>query len=139
MKLPRIVIYSDNLPNGIDGDALMFIVRIRNQYRNDHGILAHEDEHVKQWYTCFAAGIITSFMLWVLAYSMWPITLVLGVGAHSIMYSLVDRYRLWSEVAAYRVQANYFADDRRELFASFIASRYRLSISASDAEVMLRN
>lgn len=49
----------------------------------------------------------------------------------------VPRYKLWSEVQAYKCQAQYYADDRRLLFARFIATKYKLSISATDAHQLL--
>lgn len=144
MKLPFIKLYTDDLPDDVGGTAVYFIVRIRPKYRDDIGIQTHEYQHVKQWYTLFAIGALAALAL---AYvpelaqwrDYWIAALLAGVFAHNLLYTLVPKYRLWAEVAAYREQLKYYPDDRAELFAGFIASRYRLDVSREDALNLLRN
>jgi hypothetical protein len=48
------------------------------------------------------------------------------------------RSQLDREVAAYKVQAACYSDDRIPLFAGYIATKYGLGINATNAERMLR-
>jgi hypothetical protein len=106
--LPALVIYTDKLPKDWQGGVTQGpVIRLRPKYKDDPGILAHELVHVRQWY----------------------LTLTL----HSLLHLLVPRYKLWSEVQAYREQAKHYAEDRRPQFAEFLASRYGLDITASQA------
>jgi hypothetical protein len=84
---------------------------IKPEYKDDIGLLAHEREHVAQWFCTF--------------------------GLHSLFYRLSERYRLWSEVRAYRVQLKH-SPGREELFASFIAERYKLKITQQEALELLK-
>jgi len=78
----------------------------RPRYADDKGILAHEVMHIQQAWA-----------------NPW----------HGVMYRYLDAYRLWSEVKCYREQATYYPDDRRRMFAGFIATDYRLDISEDAA------
>lgn len=99
------------MPANAAGCARGPLIFIRPEYREDKGLLAHEQTHVKQWFCT--------------------------LGLHSFLYLLVDRYRLWAEVEAYKVQATHYPDDRRPLFAHFISTNYGLSISEADALKLL--
>ena len=48
------------------------------------------------------------------------------------------RSKLEREVAAYKVQAACYPDDRIPLFAGYIANKYELDISVIEAEKLLR-
>jgi hypothetical protein len=87
-------------------------VFIRPEYRNDVGLLKHEQTHVKQWFRT--------------------------LGFHPLMYLLSDSYKLASEVECYKEQAKEYSDDRLPMFAVFIADKYGLNISAEDALELLR-
>lgn len=89
-----------------------FMIRIRPSHKDDKGLLAHEKVHVKQWW--------------------------LTLGIHSILYIFSKRYRLWSEVKADKEQLKHYPDDRSELFAHFIATKYSLDIDKQDALNLLR-
>lgn len=107
--------YTDNLPEGVGGEARAFFVRIRPSYRNDVGIHRHEEEHVYQWWVTF--------------------------GLHSLLYLVSKKYRLWSEVQAYRKQLqNPPADQKDEyrwMYARYISEDYKLSISVTEAYKLL--
>lgn len=79
------------------------IVRILKTHKNDEGLYQHELVHVKQWF--------------------------LTLGFHGLFYRFSDKYKLWSEVQAYKKQLKYYDNDRTEQFAGFIADHYKLSIS----------
>lgn len=92
---------------------LLPVIFIRPKYRDDAGLYAHELEHVKQ----ALRGLLI---------------------AHLLLYQFSARYKLWAEVAAYRIQAKHYPDDRRPLFARFIAQHYGLDVSEQEALEALR-
>lgn len=142
MKLPSLTLYTDNLPPYVGGCANAFVVRIHPKYRNDFGIHAHEYEHVRQWYVGVLLGILVALTVSSIhsAWSvLWPHALIAGCALHPIAYLLLPRYRLWAEARAYRVQSTYYPDDRRKLFAAFIATNYNLSVTVNEAESAIRN
>lgn len=112
MRYP-LTFYVQQLSPDVGGCANGPIIRILEKYRNDAGIYQHELVHVKQWFITF--------------------------GIHNLLYMLFDWYRLVSEVEAYREQAKHYPDDRRKLFASYIAKYYNLNILPEEAEQLLRN
>jgi hypothetical protein len=85
---------------------------IRPAYRDDAGLLAHERVHVRQW--------LRTLML------------------HPLLYALSDKYKLASEVEAYREQSKYDSDDCTLQYAGYLAHNYSLSISVADAHLKLR-
>lgn len=90
----------------------MFLVFILNAYKGDEGLLQHELTHIEQSYK----GL---WIFWLLR------------------YSLSDKYRLMSEIEAYKIQIGYgkLSADRA---AYFISKNYRLSISQDRALELLR-
>lgn len=111
--LPALVIYTDHLPQPWQGGITQGpVIRLRPRYRADAGLLAHELTHVRQWYAT--------------------------LGPHSLLYLVSRRYRLWAEVRAYRIQACHYPDDRRPLFARFIAANYGLNVTVDAALEALR-
>jgi hypothetical protein len=111
--LPAFVIYTSDLPENKGGVANGFIVRIKPKYKSDNGILQHELTHIKQWYRTFTF--------------------------HSLLYLFNKKYRLSSEVEAYREQLKYYLDDRTDLFAKFIAEDYNLDVERDNVIGMLKN
>lgn len=137
MRYPTWTIYTDNMPAKFGGCAGAFVVRIRPKYRDDAGLHAHEDEHVRQWYAGVLIGALVACVmaylpgLWLWS-AFWPLALIAGCFLHPLAY-LLPRYRLWAEVRAYRIQLNHYPDDRSRLFAGFLASKYRLEITPGEA------
>lgn len=80
---------------------------IRPAYKDDAGLLAHEKVHVKQW--------------------------LRTLGLHGLLYLLFDKYKLASEVEAYKVQASLYSDDRRPQLAAHLATHYGLNITQHEA------
>ena len=117
MRWPALILYTERLPYGVGGIARGPLVLIRPQYRNDRGIHAHELEHVRQWWvTC---------------------------GLHPLLYYFVRRYRLWSEVGAYRVQMQLPDGQGGRLSAESAARRlmkprYRLELTDERALAYFR-
>ena len=134
--IPHFVHYTDSLPEGVGGTAQGPYVRIRPKYRDDKGLHAHEIEHVKQWWvaTILSAVLIAAG----LRYLQEPLWGAVGsVGVHGVLYTLIPAYRLWCEVQAHKVQAKHNPESVA-LFAQRIATKYRLKITAEEAEQRLR-
>lgn len=132
-----LTFYVESLPPNTGGCANGPVIRILNKYRNDYGIYRHELEHVKQWFYMSVVGIPIFYGLYSIGYTdIAPIS-VGAIGIHSLLYKLVQPYRLWSEVSAYKEQSRWYANDRRPLFASFISSNYNLSITEAEALKLL--
>lgn len=107
-----LIIHTDNLPTDHKAVTNGPVIRIRPSHKDDKGLLAHEKVHVKQWW--------------------------LTLGIHSILYIFSKRYRLWSEVKAHKEQLKHYPDDRTELFAYFIATKYNLRITQEEAAKLLK-
>ena len=110
MKYP-LTFYVDSLPDDAAGVAQGPIIRILKSHKDDVGLYQHELMHVKQWFCT--------------------------LGLHSFLYLLFDSYVLWSEVQAYRKQAEYYPDDRKPLFASYISKYYDLNLTTEKALELL--
>lgn len=144
MKFPSLTIYTDNLPANVGGCANAFVVRIRNKYREDQGIHAHEYEHVRQWYVGVLIGLAAALALKLIPTiafwsALWPLAVLVGCALHPLAYLLLPGYKLWAEARAYRIQSGYYPDDRRPLFAGFLASNYGLNITADEALAAIRS
>lgn len=129
----------------VGGSANGPVVRIRPKYieRNDEGILNHELNHVKQFYTplLISLGIFAALWLWLGYISIYSVyILTIGGSLHSLLYLLVRPYKLWSEVTSYKVQAKHYANYNEKLqeFAGYIAKYYNLNISQNEALVLLQ-
>ena len=127
---------TSTLPNGIGGVAVMFWTTVLDKYRDDTGLMMHELEHVKQFWRLALLSIPLVILLWGLSlplgFALWP------VPAHSLLYRVSKRYRLYCEVEAYRLQASSYPDDRRPIFAHYIANDYRLDIAPAAALKLLK-
>jgi hypothetical protein len=106
-----MIFYVNSLPNGHAGMTNGPVIRILKSHKDDRGLREHEREHVKQW--------------------------LFSLGLHSFLYLFSKRYRLWSEVQCYRAQLKH-SPGREELFASFIAERYKLKITQQEALELLK-
>lgn len=108
-----MIFYTDRfVPEGSAGCARGPLIFIRPACMHDMGLLEHERVHVRQW--------------------------LRTVGLHSILYLVSKEYRLKTEVEAYRKQAQYYTDDRRPLFASYIANDYGLTVTEEEALRLLQ-
>ncbi len=113
--LPAFIIYTDFMPDNFSGATNAMIVRIRPHHKDDQGLLEHELVHVRQSYRLF-------FLI------------------HAVLYLASKRYRLYSEVEAYRKQLWYSLniDYLRGQFAGFIAEKYNLDITKEQALELLQ-
>ncbi|MDD3938098.1 hypothetical protein [Rhodoferax sp.] len=142
MIYPHITIYTDRLPANVAGRANGPLIRIKPAYKNDAGIHAHELVHVAQfWRFGFVGFGVAALLMFVPQFGefAWaaPIAAAAGFGLHSILYMASKRYRLWSEVSAYKEQLKHYTDDRRQLFAWFIYAHYGLDVTQDEAFKLL--
>lgn len=139
MRYP-LTFYVQSLPPDVGGCANAFVIRILEKYKNDEGIYQHELTHVKQWVAFFAVGLAVA-MAHYAVHSNWFVAAsiaLIGASVHGIYYRFVEPYRLHCEVESYRVQSEHYQDDRRKLFAVFIAKNYNLNITPEEAGQLLR-
>jgi hypothetical protein len=117
------------------------IIFVRPKYieNKDEGIIQHELTHVKQFYIPFILSIIIFFIIFGLLGRLEWWILPIGFGIHSLTYLLFEKYRLWSEVSCYKVQASYYPDQLPHLirFADVISKYYRINITKGDALKLL--
>lgn len=105
-----MIFYTDRfVPEKAAGCARGPFIFIRPKYKDDIGLLEHEKVHVRQWYRTF--------------------------GLHSFLYLFSEKYRLKSEVEAYRKQLEY--SDDIDLFAKYISEDYNINISIDEAKKLL--
>ena len=108
--IPHIVIHTELLLGTAAGKALGPIILIRPAYRGDAGLLAHEVEHVRQFWSSLG------FML--------------------LLYPLVRSYREKCEAKAFAVQVKHGASLAR--MAEIMARpTYRLKITQERAAELI--
>lgn len=134
--IPHIKILTEKLPARVAGYTTGPVIWIKPRYKDDRGLIEHELVHVYQWY-------MWMFPMLILAAVLYPnpsyIYAVAGaIGLAGLVYLLVPKYKLWAEVQAYKEQAKWYPDDRRPLFAKFIAENYKLNISQAEALAKLK-
>ena len=151
--VPVPIFYTDRLPHGVGARVAWYapIVSIRPKYHGDEGLHRHELEHVRQWWTCFAAmGAITTLALLVIlpvvGHPMPQESLMLALWlswlAHPLLHTLSRPYRTIAEIYAFRKQmmyANRHGEplSREEAGARLASSRYMLQIGQTEARQLL--
>jgi hypothetical protein len=143
MKL-ALVQYTNNVPIGFAGVTYGPWVRILETKRDDAGLLAHELLHVNQFWFAVLALVCWLPALWLVPQDV-ALWLVLGVAIVTLLCR--KRLTLMAEVDAYRVQLKVTTDavplsvaeteNRAMLFATFISTKYGLSITVTDALKLL--
>lgn len=88
------------------------LVFIKPEYKNDKGLLAHEQVHVSQW-------------------KRNPLM--------PLIYKFNKTYRLNCEVEAFKEQLKYYDNKEYHLdyFSNFLATNYNLNITKDAAKVLL--
>ena len=132
-----LTFYVNTLPPHAAGTANGPIIRILKTHRNDKGLYEHELEHVMQWASGVLLGVLVALLLHTFESPYWLAAFIAGAAVHPVLYSLIPKYRLWAEVQAYREQAKHYDDDRKPLFASFIAIHYKLNVTPGEALSLL--
>jgi hypothetical protein len=112
------------------------LILMRPKYKDDRGLLEHELVHVRDWYWSLLPGLIVSAVMLYLGLPYFYAPAIAGLFLLGGLY-YVPSIRLAEEVRAYREQIKYYPDDRRLLFAGFIANKYGLNIMAEQALKLL--
>lgn len=126
MKIPHILKYDD----GEGGRQMGPLIRINEKYRDDTGLLAHEVEHVKQWWI---VSIICA-VLWLLFVPLSGLGLAfawLPFAAYHLLYQ-VPAVQKWIEVRCWRVQLSY-TPDRVDAAARLLSTKYDFKMSYDEA------
>jgi len=110
--LPYLLFYVEDNEQWWAGRANGPVVRIKATYRDDMGLLWHEEEHVRQWYKT--------------------------LGLHGFLYRFVRRYRAWSEATAYAMQVQGGAGLNRMARAMANPENYDLQMRAVEAKRMIK-
>jgi hypothetical protein len=114
--IPVPVIASPWLPGRIVGLSLGFAVVVRDDFAQDEPTLVHELVHCKQFFR--SGGLL-----------------------HFILYFVSTKYRLRTEIEAYRAEIDScdanIALSRLEESASALAHGYRLKLSQSECRTLL--
>jgi hypothetical protein len=138
---PNITIYTDKLPQNVNGSTNAFVVRIRSECKDDAGVHAHEYTHVEQWYKALAVWLVLSALLVAGTYdslgcSLAPIA-VAGIGLHSLLYFFVRSYRLKTEAQAYAEQVKAGAN-LADMANDLAGDSYKLGITKEQAKVEIQ-
>lgn len=111
-----MIFYSKRFLNGHAGTVKIFLIPviiIDPAYKDDEGLLAHEQTHVDQAWRCIFPPI------------------------HALRYNLDKDYRLKCEVEAYRKQLEYSPNSVLH-FANYLATRYGLDVTVEHALSLLQ-
>lgn len=106
-----LVIYTRLLPERKAGLAIGPLVLIQRRYKGDAGLLAHELEHVRQFWVTF--------------------------GLHLIFYPFSRHYRLWAEAVAFARQVRPDRSDLDAMAERLARASYRLNITRYEARRMI--
>jgi hypothetical protein len=128
-----LTFYVESLSPNVGGCSNGPIIRILEKYRHDEGLYRHELLHAMQWAVWSLLCIPTAYILYQLGLFDWMGLAILPSTFHQLLYKLIPSYRFWAEVEAYKVQALYYPDDRRPLFAEYIANCYDLPHTTKQA------
>ncbi len=105
--LPYVLFYFPDNGEWFAGRAYGPVVKIKRKYKDDKGLLWHEEEHVRQFYKT--------------------------LGLHGLLYKFVRRYRAWAEATAYARQVEGGADLARMALAMSKPENYDLEMTQAEA------
>lgn len=116
---------------------------VRNKYKDDMGVIAHENLHTLQWLKLAAIGPVSGVVVYFanieIAQPYLLAIMLVPALFHGLLYKFSDWYRLKSEVAAYKEQQKHYADDRTDGFADYLITKYDLNLTKEDAVKGLRS
>lgn len=137
-----VVRHTDNIPAWAAATSRLFLISIRKGKEGDVGILEHEKTHVRQWWKFF---IPLSLVGWLLLYfasgttagfSASLVVIGLAPSLHALLYKTTRRYRLWSEVEAYRAQIRHGGRTQAAV-KGIMNPEYRFNLTEQDAKELL--
>ena len=138
-----ITIYTDKLiPDKFGAVSFGPVTLIRPKYKDDKGLHEHEATHFAQWATLTAIGPVSAIVAYgaqIEAVQPYLLAILLVPSLfHGVLYKFISRYRQACEVSAYKEQLKAYPDDRSELFGGFLASKYDLDVTHTQAIKLLK-
>lgn len=129
MTLPHKVKYTDKV---VGGDAKYFRIRINPKYKDDAGLMAHEYEHIVQWYKSVAvlSALVVLISIFSLPYAI-ALSPIVFFG-HNILYRS-KFYRKYCETRAIREQLKHYSPSMLDWGAERLSKDYNLDISKEQA------
>lgn len=136
MKLPYYLKVTDAVKYA---DSKMCRVRINPDYEDHKGLLAHEEEHIKQWYTAMIPLLIIAVITWFTYRQDLGLAIgVLAITAKDLAYTFIKRVRFELEARAYRKQLEVQGPQNLEVFAKALAEGYDLNITVEEAREKIK-
>ena len=131
--------YTDSMPAAFGGQTRGPVIKIRPKYKGDAGLLEHEKFHVREWWAWSCAVALAAIAVALALGPMIGLPFLLWAPlAHQAVYRWSRRYRLWSEVRAYRIQLRQYGPSTSAEFAvRALADKYDLGISREEARRLL--
>lgn len=132
MKIPHILKYD----SGDGGRAFGPLIRINKSMKHDEGLLAHEIEHVKQWWV---VSIICA-VLWFAFVPMHGLGIVfawLPLTVYQLLQEIPPIQKL-IELRCWRVQLSKYGECRANQAAKLFSTKYHFKISEEEAYQLLK-
>ena len=144
MKFPAITKYTKKMPDkNTHGYSKFFLVYIHPDYKEDKGLQAHEEEHVNIWwlislpsFLLFAILLLTLNLQGDKQFGLF-MGMLLSPMFPGLLTTLSSKFRLWSEVRCYAVQALH-SPQHIEHFGRFIADYYDIKITKEEAVELIK-
>ena len=137
MKLPYYLKVTDKVKYA---DSKMFRIRINPSYKDNVGLMAHEEQHVKQWYMFFVPLFLLAVCSWFLYREDVALGLaVLAFTLKGLLYTLLPRVRLAFEVDAYKAQMDALNDTSYSYYAELIVNGYDVDKTVEQVVAMLKS
>lgn len=131
--------YTKTMKPGFAGYAKGPFIFIKDTYRSDKALLAHEVLHVQQWWF----GVLLFAIIGLAVYGMYPDAYLAmaiagnGLHIHSLCYAGIRPYRQWCEVEAYKKQISVGRIKDKTFAINALADKYRLNITRQEAARLL--
>ena len=136
MKLPYYLKVTDSVKYA---DSKMCRIRINPDYENHEGLIAHEYEHVKQWYAFLAPFLIAAIVCWFTYSEQIAIGITtFAFAAKDLAYTFIKPIRFELEARAYRKQLEVQGPQNLEVFAKALAEGYGLGITIEKAREKIK-
>ena len=136
MKLPYYLKVTDKVKYA---DSKLCRVRINPKYKDHKGLLAHEEEHIKQWYTAMIPLLIIAAITWFTYRQDLGLAIgVLAITAKDLAYTFIDKVRFKLEARGYRAQMKAMGSNNLEHYAKLLKENYDLDITIEEAREAIK-
>lgn len=110
------------------------IMTLNRKYKDNKALIAHEEEHIKQWYIMSASLAVTLIPLTnFLNSDLLVLAPALVLAGHNAIYEISRKYRLYCETKAFAKQLGVDGWEHITLAATFLARDYNLGITEEEA------